>query len=98
MALFEEYASNLSPHPSKARILLEVNSEGQSLERALNILRGLGIHRIRVDRVKKKPPELVVLLLSTDDMREAVLRLSEAGFLRLKGVNPAPGSKMTGHY
>jgi len=83
----DEIFRSLQPHPSKAQILLEVEDEGKTLEKALGILETNGIQLIGYDFIRKGDPSFVRFYLSTNDMRAATLNLTEAGFTRLKGVS-----------
>jgi len=87
MATFEEFSQSIKAHPSRAQILLELEAEGKTLEKALGILETNGVQPIHYDVIRKGNPSCVLFHLSTKDMREAVLKLTEAGFTRLKGVN-----------
>ena len=77
----------LQPNLSKAQILLEVEDEGKTLEKSLKILEDNGVQQIEYDFIRKGDPSFVIFYLSTNDMREAVLKLTEAGFTSLKGIN-----------
>jgi len=83
----DEIFRSLQPHPSKAQILLEVEDEGNTLEKAVGILEANGVQPIEYDFIRKGGPSLVLFYLSTNDMRGAVLNLTETGFTRLKGIN-----------
>ena len=83
----DEIFRSLQPNPSKARILLEVGDEGKTLEKALGILETNGVQPIEYDFIRKGDPSFVIFYLSTNDMRGAVLKLTEAGFTRLKAVS-----------
>lgn len=87
MDTFEEHARLLKPKPLHAQILLELDEGGETLDRALGVLRREGVGPSRVKTLQKKHPARVLLELSSRDMREAVLRLSEAGFFKVKGIN-----------
>lgn len=84
---FDKICRSLQTHPSKAQILLEVEDEANTLEEALRILKTQGINRIEYDYIRKGDPSLVLFYLPTNDMRGAVLCLTEAGFTRMKGIN-----------
>ena len=86
---FDDLATSLKPHPYDAQILIEVRSKGASLDKALTVLRNSGISQIHYQILQKGEPARVLFLLSIKDVREAVLNLIEAGFVRLKGINPA---------
>ena len=83
----DEICRSLQPHPSKAQILLEVEDEGKNVEKALRILEDNGIQQIEYDFIRKGDPSFVLFYISTNDMREAVLKLTETGFTRLKAVS-----------
>jgi hypothetical protein len=83
----DEIFRSLQPHPSKAQILFEVEDEGNTLEKAVGILEANGVQPIEYDCIRKGNPSFVLFYLSTNDMRDAVLHLTEAGFTRLKAVN-----------
>ena len=84
---FEEISRSLRAHPSKAQILLELRDEENTLEAALEILEAREVHPIEYAVIREGNPSLVLFYLSTNDMRGAVLNLTEAGFVRLKGVD-----------
>jgi len=85
---FEEFSQSLKAHPSRAQILMELEAEGKTLEKAVGILKSLGIQPIDYNVLRKGNPLWVLFYLSTKDMREAALKLTEAGFTKLKGINP----------
>ena len=75
---------------------MELEAEGKTLEKAVGILKAHEAHPIEFDVLRKGNPSFVLFYLSSNDMREAVLKLTEAGFTRLKGVNqkgPGPNKK-----
>ena len=95
MDTFEEDARLLRPDPRHAQILLELNEVGETLDKALGVLKRAGVAPLRFAPIQGKVPVRVLVTLPSRDMREAVLRLSEAGFSRVKGINAAyllPGS------
>jgi hypothetical protein len=85
---FDEMAQSLRPHPSKAQILIEVKPKGVSLDRALAVLKDMGIRPVLYRTIQNGDPAWVLLHLPAADMREAVFSLTEAGFTRLSGINP----------
>ena len=87
MDTIDEIFRSLQPHPSKAQILLQVEDEGKTLEKALGILETNGIQQIEYDFIREGNPSFVIFYLSTNDMRGATLDLTEAGFTSLKGIN-----------
>ena len=87
---FDNLAESLEVHPSKSQILIEVRPEECTLEKALVILEDLNIHQVHYQVLQKGNPSCILFFLPNEDMREAVFRLTEAGFTRVKGVNPKP--------
>lgn len=88
MDAFETISQTLKAHPTKAQVLLEVRPEGERLEKAVAILQDLGMPSVECRVVPKKNRSYIVIFLWPDLMAEAVLKLSEAGFTRLKGLSP----------
>jgi hypothetical protein len=84
---FEEHAVLLQPNPCNAQILLELDAQGGTLEEALRILKTAGVETVRYAVIRREFPMEVLIQLSSRDMRGAVLRLSEAGFPKVKGIN-----------
>jgi len=89
---FDEISRALEAHPLKAQILLEVEDQGNTLEEVLGILEAREIGPIEYEVLLQGKPSLVLFYLSTNDMREAVLVLTEAGFAKLKGINSKEGN------
>ena len=77
--------------PCHAQILLELDEQGGTLEEALRILKTAGFEMMRYVVIRKEFPVEVLIQLSSRDMRGAVLRLSEAGFPKVKGINARHG-------
>jgi len=88
MDTFDEFSQSLKAHPSKAQIVLEWQNEEQMLEKAMEILKALGIHPIHYNVLTKGNCSRVLFYLPIKDIREAALKLTEAGFTKLKGINP----------
>ncbi len=85
---FDELARSLRPHPSKAQILIETIPEHITLEKALGILKSLGIRQLQHEILRKGNPSCILLYLPAEGMSEAVFRLTEAGYVRVKGIGP----------
>lgn len=84
---FEELAQTLKANATNAQILVEVSSDRNSISKALNILGDIGIEPSRYEILRDGDPAYVLFYISQGDIREAVLRLGEAGFTRLRGIN-----------
>ncbi len=87
MDIFEEYARRLNVHPLKAQILVEVKNQDEAIERALSLLNSLQINWTDYRILHKVNPTLILIFLSSQDLQEAVKGLSEAGFMKFKGLN-----------
>ena len=87
---FDDLADSLKAHPSKSQILMEVRSAGYTLEKALEILEDLGINPVQHQVLLKGDPCCILFFLPNNDVREAVFRLTESGFTRVKGINLRP--------
>ena len=87
MDTIEDFAHSLVPHPDRAQILLEAGSQEDSLDRIREVLSSMGIDVVHHEIIHKGDTELLLVHLSSGDMREAVLKITEAGFTRVKGVN-----------
>jgi len=85
---FYDLDQSLKTHLSKAQILLEVNFEADGLEEVLRVLKDICIQPVEHQIRRKDDPMCIILYLSVGDMGQAVLRLTETGFTRLKGINP----------
>ena len=94
---FDEFAELLKPHPTKAQIIFEINDERQTLKSALTALKTSCIHPIQYNVFRKEYPACILVFLSSEDMTQATLKLSEAGFIKVKGINPRhKGFKLKG--
>ena len=87
---FDGLAESLQAHPSRSQILIEIRSEECTLEKALAILENLDINPVHHQVLPKGDPCCILFFLPDNDMREAVFRLTEAGFTRVKGINSRP--------
>lgn len=85
MTTFEDQARLLKPRPRHAQIFLELVGEAGTLDKALGVLRLAGAEPFRCTSMGDGPG--VIIELSSPDMREAVRRLSEAGFVKVMGIN-----------
>ena len=87
MTTFEEQARRMRAKAHHAQILLELDGEPTSFEKALEILRAAGAAPHHCATSGEGAGPRVLIELSSRDMREAVRRLSEAGFVKVQGVN-----------
>ena len=84
---FEVVSESLKPDPSNAQILLEAATGSPTLAEALEILEASGFEIARYEIIHRENCDLILIRLSMLDMRAAALRLSEAGFKKLVGMN-----------
>jgi hypothetical protein len=87
LTTFEEQARRMRAKAHHAQILLELDGEPETLEKALGLMRAAGAEPLRYAPSGEGVNHRVLIELSSRDMREAVLRLTEAGFVKLKGIN-----------
>jgi hypothetical protein len=73
-----------------AQILIELTDSSKSLGEARRILWDLGICIVDM---KICSAGWVLLKLDAKDMRDAILKLTENGFVSIKGVNAIPKKK-----
>lgn len=85
---FECFSESLEAHPSSSCILIEMRAKGDTLEKVMEILNKIDVQVVEYTFVKKGDPAWIILRLSVADMRIPALKLTEAGFTRLKGINP----------
>ena len=88
MDKFDEFAKLLTSHTTKAQILLEVNDKEETLQHALKVLKTACTHTIQYNVFRKEYPAGILVFLSSEDMNRATLKLSEAGFTKVKGISP----------
>ena len=100
MKTFEELGWAIKPHHSHAQVLLEVKTRDQTLRKALDIFKSFCVSPIACELLSRKNPNWYLLRLPCKDMREFALRLTEAGFERVIGINakitPNPDSSIRG--
>ena len=89
LELFNKFSESLVPHPSHAQILIEINPGISSLDDVLSILKSSEINPAGFEIQKEGDPSWVIIFLSPEDMRDAVFSLTEAGFIKLVGINPS---------
>jgi len=85
---FEQLEHSLKAHPYAAQLLLELRSGIESLQRILEVLNEAGIRPKNYEILEEGDTTCILLRLRGEDLKEAVFRLTEAGFSRLKGISP----------
>ncbi len=71
-----------------AQILIKFGADSKTIEQAIRIIEESGIHILET---KTLPAQWVLFKLSVRDMRNIALKLSEHGFINMKGINALPG-------
>ena len=89
LELYNKFSEALVPHPNHAQIFIEVNPGINSLDDVLSILKSSKIKPAGYEIQKDGDPSWVLIYLSPEDMRDAVFSLTEAGFIKLVGINPS---------
>ncbi len=70
-----------------AQILIKFTADSETIEQAKRIIEESGIHILEI---KTLPAQWVLFKLSVRDMRNVALKLSEHGFINMKGINALP--------
>lgn len=81
----EEFDYEMKPDGDHAQILIEIYPSSKPYAEAKKIIESLGIHILKVTHLSLNR---ILLELDAEDMRGAALKLSENGFLNIKGYNP----------
>jgi hypothetical protein len=95
---FSKYAATLKPHPLKATIFIEADKDVGGMEKIYSVLNTAGFIPIETKVILEESPNWILIFLSSDDMREATLKLSEAGFVKVVGMNPKPSTRNSTYY
>jgi hypothetical protein len=82
--IFEQNENLIESDKNHAQILIEIGSDINIIEKAKQIIEGLGINVVDTKNIS---PQWVLLKLDVKDMREIVLKLTESGFLNIEGYN-----------
>jgi hypothetical protein len=85
---FSELSNSLTPHPCCTQILIETSAKGATLEKALAVLRSSGIKQVEYEILRKGEPSWIWFQFPSDDFQGVILNLTEAGFVKLKGIHP----------
>ncbi len=85
---FRELVSKYSPLGKKGIIFVEIHEGPQAFEEVLTLLRNIKGFMDNYEIVKSEFPMVIRIRLETHEAREAVIRLTEAGFSNLKAFYP----------
>ena len=86
-SLFDQYAETIAPDSTRAVLLLEESSKRLDWQKARDLLRQITAETLVYDLVRQDYPALVIFRLKPEHLREAVLKLTENGYNRLKAIN-----------
>jgi len=85
--LLEELDQEVKADSTYAQILIKITPSSKTYEEAKKIIEELGVHIIEA---KQLSAQWMLLKLDVMDMRNVVLKLTENGFLNMKGINALP--------
>jgi hypothetical protein len=88
LEFYKDLVESFDPHPTNAQIFFEIDENQITLEQAQSILESVGVKTLHCRIIEKDDRDWALILISSNDMREATLKLSEAGFTRVLGINP----------
>jgi len=67
-----------------AQILIEVDNSLKSFDEVKKIIERPGVS---ISETRQLAPNRILIKLNIKDMRDVILKLTESGFLNIKGVN-----------
>jgi hypothetical protein len=88
MDSFDEIACRIKPDPYNAMILLAERSSQTNRSKALDILHQIEVEPISYEILRSEYPTIFIIYLPVDDLPEAVLKLTEKGFTKMKAIHP----------
>jgi hypothetical protein len=83
---FEEFAQSMEPHPTKAQIMIALENSVDTVNTALALLENEG-GKLEYKVHQKSQGIWLHVFISSLEMQDAVLKLSEAGFIRVRGLS-----------
>ena len=86
-SLFDHFAETITPDSTHAILLLEESSKRSDWQKARDLLRQITAESLVYDLVRQDYPALIIFRLRPEHLREAVLKLTENGYNRLKAIN-----------
>jgi hypothetical protein len=87
LSLFDRIAANIEPDPAWAMLIIEEFSQNANWKRAHAILQQLTSEAVDYELVNPEYPAVVIFRLKPEDIRDAVLKLTEKGYNRLKAID-----------
>ena len=86
-SLFDRFAETIQPDSTWAILLLEEGSRQADWQKARDLLQKITAESPAYDIVRRDYPALIIFRLNPEHLREAVLKLTENGYNRLKAIN-----------
>jgi hypothetical protein len=87
---YKDFVETFEPHSTNAQIFFEIDDQKMTFGQALRVLASVGLETLHRRIIRRGDRAWALILISSNDMREATLRLSEAGFRHVMGINPKP--------
>ena len=85
--VFDHIADSIKPEDSCAMLLLQESSRQLTWRKARDLLEQMASKPLDYELVNNEYPAVVIFRLSPEDIPEAVLRLTEKGYIRLKAID-----------
>jgi hypothetical protein len=85
---FEEIARMIRPDGLVALILLEEQTAKANKERAMSIVKKIISGTLDYEIMREDFPAIMLFRLPAEHAREAILKLTESGFTKLKAIHP----------
>ena len=82
--LSEDWLNEIEADDRHAQLLIQLSPSSGTIEEATTMIRDFGIHVIEAKALSSR---WTLIKLDAEDMREIVLKLTERGFLNIKGIN-----------
>ena len=89
---FDTVANSVAPGKKHAKILLAECSPRLNRDKVLSVLKNQKIQPISYEILRPEYPAIILMRIHTENLREAVLKLTESGFTKLKAINPLSGA------
>jgi hypothetical protein len=86
-SLFDRFAETIKPDSTWAILLLEESSIQSDWQKAYDLLHKITAESPVYDIVRRDYPALIIFRLRPEHLREAVLKLTEHGYNRLKAID-----------
>jgi hypothetical protein len=84
---FEEIADSIQPESHRAMLLLQESSRQANWRRAQDLIEEMTTEPVDCELVKEDYPAVIIFRLKPVYIRDAVLRLTEKGYHRLKAID-----------